>query len=124
MNPAEKGRRWRQAHPERPLVYDARRRARARGIPFDITHGEVQEIISSWTCTYCGTLVGTFAGGLRPQSATLDRLVPELGYVKGNVCLACHACNSAKGEHTLQSLRAWADKLEGIINRNHPTRMT
>jgi 5-methylcytosine-specific restriction endonuclease McrA len=121
---AEVSRRWRQAHPERPLVYDARRRARRRGVPFDLTHDDVAEIIAVWSCAYCHTPVGTFTGGLRPQSATLDRLIPELGYTRSNVILACHRCNSEKGEHTVASFRAWADRIEALINRKNPTEGT
>jgi 5-methylcytosine-specific restriction endonuclease McrA len=77
---------------------------------------------AGWECAYCATPVGSFTGGARPLSASLDRLIPELGYVPGNVVIACHACNSAKGEHTPQSLREWADRIEATITRMNPAK--
>jgi hypothetical protein len=117
----ERCRQWRQANPEKPLVYDARRRAKARGVPFDLTNEDVRELLDAgWVCRYCDSPVGAYTGGSRPTSATLDRLVPDLGYTRANTILSCHKCNSEKSEHTVQSLRAWADKIEALIHRKNP----
>lgn len=78
-----------------------------------------QLLASGWVCRYCDSPVGSFTGNVRPQSATLDRLVPELGYTTANVVLACHGCNSSKAEHTPETLRAWADRLDAIIHRQN-----
>lgn len=81
----------------------------------------MKEILGDWTCVYCSTPVGSFEGGTRPTSATLDRLIPSEGYVRSNTVLSCHRCNAAKAEHTPTTLRAWADRIEAVINRQHPT---
>lgn len=121
---AESSRKWRQKYPAKTLLYEARRRSKMRGSPCTLEIPDVETIIAGWTCVYCGSQVGTFTGGLRAQSATLDRLIPELGYTPDNTVLACHACNSAKAEHTPASLRAWADRIETIIQRQNPTETT
>jgi hypothetical protein len=102
----------RKADPAEYLYQATRRRAREAGLPHSLTRDDVDAILAPWACEYCSTPVGSFTGGTRPNSATLDRLVPSLGYVRSNVVLACHKCNCEKSEHTPQSLRAWAHKLE------------
>lgn len=117
---------WRRANPHRALAYDAKRRARLHDVPCTITGEDVKALLDAgWVCIYCETPVGSYAGlGPRPLSATLDRLIPELGYTPANTVIACHACNCAKAEHTPESLRAWADRLEHIITRLNPREET
>ncbi len=43
-----------------------------------------------------------------PTSITLDRIVPELGYAKGNIRLVCHAINSFRGRMTDAEMLAMA----------------
>ncbi len=123
MSTAEQARQWRQANPAHVLWYQAQRRARMKGVPFTLTADEMQALLDSsgWSCIYCETPVGTFTGrGARPFSATVDRLIPSAGYTAANTVIACHRCNSTKAEHTPASLRAWADKLDAIIQRQNP----
>lgn len=112
----------RHAQPAATLLEKARERARRSGVPFTLSRDDVHEILADWTCAYCETPVGSFHRNTRPNSATLDRLIPAGGYTKENTVLCCHRCNAAKAEHTPTSLRAWADKIESVINRKHRTR--
>lgn len=47
----------------------------------------------------------------RANAPSIDRIIPELGYVRGNVALLCHACNVAKGSaatpEQLKRLARW-----------------
>jgi hypothetical protein len=111
-------RRYRQKYPEKMLAYEAKRRATRKGFPCTITYVDVKRLLDAgWECAYCDTPLGSYVGGTRPLSVTLDRVLPELGYVPGNVVLACHTCNSAKSEHTPATLRAWAERIEAVIAR-------
>lgn len=116
-------RRYRQRYPEKMLAYDAKRRAKRKGIPCTITPDDVKRLLDAgWACAYCGIPVGTYIGGARPVSVTLDRVLPDKGYTPSNTVLACHSCNSAKSEHTPATLRAWADCIEAVmkrLERNH-----
>lgn len=116
-------RRYRQKYPEKKLVENARRRCQRTATPCTITPADVKALLDAgWECAYCGIQVGSYTGGTRPTSVTLDRVLPDLGYVPGNVVLACHACNCAKSEHTPATLRAWAERIEAVIarlERNH-----
>lgn len=115
-------RRLRQVNPHLNLYDAARRRAREAGIPFTLTMEDVRDLLArGWICSYCDSPVGQYAGGTRPTSITLDRLISALGYTVRNTVVACHACNAQKGDHTPQSLRAWADRIDAVIQRQNPT---
>jgi hypothetical protein len=46
----------------------------------------------------------------RARAASLDRIVPELGYVKGNIAVISNRANSLKSNATLEELErlcAW-----------------
>ena len=105
----------RRARPQVTLYGATVRRAREAGLPHSLTQADVDEIVAPWTCEYCQTPVGSFAGGQRPNSATLDRLIPDAGYTRENTVLACHRCNCMKSEHTPTSLRQWAMRIELLI---------
>lgn len=114
----------RKRNPQVVLHDGAKRRARLAGLPFDLTLDDVRELLADWTCSYCQTEVGSFTGGIRPNSATLDRIIPTEGYTRANTALACHKCNAAKGDHTPTSLRDWADRIDEVLNRQNPKRET
>jgi hypothetical protein len=117
----EQNRRLRATKPWVPLYDNAQYRARRKGIPCTITAEDIRRLLEAgWFCAYCENPVGRFPGGNRPNSATLDRLIPEVGYTPANVVLCCHRCNTEKAGHTPDTLRAWADKIDAIINRQNP----
>ena len=41
---------------------------------------------------------------LRGSSATLDRIIPHLGYIPTNVAIICHKCNTRKSDSGLEDL--------------------
>lgn len=87
---------------ERYLLNRARSRAKADGMPFSIT---LEDISIPGTCPILGIpLVRGQAGRAAPGSPTLDRIICELGYVKGNVQVISHRANSMKRDGTLQEL--------------------
>lgn len=51
--------------------------------------------------------------GPRPNSPSIDRIIPRLGYVKGNVAILCWRCNNLKRDATaeeLEKIAAWMRK--------------
>ena len=85
-------------------------RAKARGIPFTITYEQVGPAPADCPC--CGNRMqrGDENGG-RGTAPSLDRLVPELGYVPGNVVWLCNSCNGIKHNATPADLYRVADWL-------------
>ncbi len=84
------------AKPTREVLWlNAKYRAIAKGVPFAITPEdiEVPEV-----CPVLGIpLVRNHSGkGHKYNSPTLDRVIPELGYVKGNIVVMSARANTIK----------------------------
>jgi len=97
-------------HPERYLHHSARTRARRRGIPFDLS---VNDIRIPENCPVLGVPLTINDGNCGPNSPSLDRIVPDLGYVRGNVVVISHKANTIKSNATLDELRLVLRFLEG-----------
>ncbi len=90
---------WRDTHPKeswmRAVRKSAQLRAKSRGLPWD----ENLLIQTPDVCPVLGVVMdygrkGT--GKVQPNSPSLDRLIPHLGYVNGNVVTISHRANSIK----------------------------
>jgi hypothetical protein len=77
----------------------ARRRALKRGLPFDLT--QVDIVVPSF-CPALGIPLYRASGAAAqgPNSPTLDRIRPELGYVRGNVRVISARANQIKSDAT------------------------
>lgn len=95
------------------LWHNARDRARKKNLPFNI---ELSDVVVPEKCPVLGTDIYTSAHGMsRLHSPSLDRLVPSLGYVKGNVRVISLRANSIKNDASPGELRKVADWLEREI---------
>ena len=81
---------------------DAKKRAKKAGIPFDMTLGD---LLLLWEeqdgkCALTGWPLATAAKTKlgNPYLLSIDRIVPEKGYVIGNVRLLCWMVNRALGK--------------------------
>ena len=101
----DSNRRWKYDNPEKVMLYAARTRATEKGIPFDI---EVEDIVIPDVCPVLGIKLEKTSGQPGASSPSLDRVVPEKGYTKGNVKVISHRANSLKGNATADELIAIA----------------
>jgi hypothetical protein len=96
----------RERHPKRHMLYDAKARAKRNGTPFEVSLDDID-----WP-THCPVLgleliYGcTAEEGRRFNSATLDRKINSLGYVKGNVFVISHRANRMKADASIPDLQA------------------
>ena len=90
-------RQYHQRKPELKMLYSARESAKRQGIPFDLTE---EDIVIPDICPVLGLSIQKSSGSRTYGSPSLDRLVPELGYVKGNVQVISWRANKLKGEGT------------------------
>jgi hypothetical protein len=87
----------------------ARRRAKEKGLPFDIDLEYVRSLVVSH-CPVFGMHLewsacrGKGKGGI-PNSPSLDRIDPTKGYVKGNVWIISHKANTFKSYATHEELK-------------------
>ena len=99
---ARQTREWRGKNPEKRILRGARDRARDNNLPFNL---EVSDIIIPEECPI---LKNPFVVGTQ-YAPSLDRIVPELGYVKGNVWVISRKANAMKQDATIEELRRFAE---------------
>jgi hypothetical protein len=100
---------WKEGY-RRRMVMEAKKRAKKRGLPFSIT---VEDVPIPDRCPVLDIpLVPWEPGkGRTGSSPSIDRIIPELGYVRGNVAVISWKANHIKGGHTAAELRTVADWL-------------
>lgn len=97
-------------------VYRARARAAQRGIPCTITPRDVIEVaerVCPVTQEPLDYAPGKGRGRHRANSPAVDRLIPALGYVPGNLSVLSNRINRVKGAATpdeLIALGKWAQR--------------
>lgn len=98
----------RPKHRSRWMLYAAKCRAKKEGIPFNITLADIV------VPTHCPVLGIKLWSGDHMTAGSIDRIVPELGYVKGNVGVICLGVNHLKGRLKL----AEVEKLVAYMKTN------
>lgn len=89
-------------------------RCKKNNIPFNLTY-EFLDSITTDTCPIFGVeFIWRTSGagrGVYKNTPTLDRVIPKLGYVQGNVVFISHLANAIKQDVTEAELYAVADWL-------------
>lgn len=88
---------------EQVMLTGAKVRAKQQGLPFDIT---IADIVIPEVCPVLGIPIQSGEGKLSPNSPSLDKIAPEKGYVKGNICVISHRANSIKSNGTIEEHEA------------------
>jgi len=88
------------------MFVDARDRAKEKQVPFSITREHLKSIATD-ECPIFKTPLewghsGLGKGKAKANGPQLDRIVPELGYVEGNVAFISHRANRIKDNGTMQ----------------------
>jgi len=88
--------------PEYQLWLSAKSRSIRDGLPFDLSVFDIK------IPEYCSLLGVKLTAGTRKAhdaSPSLDKIIPELGYVKGNIQVISHRANWIKSNATLDELK-------------------
>ena len=95
----------RRKNPASKLLTQARCRARAANIPFNI---DINDIVVPELCPVLNIpLVINFGQKTQaPNSPSLDKVNPELGYVKGNIRVISNKANFCKSNLTEAQLKS------------------
>jgi hypothetical protein len=93
---------WQKANPKNRMVAQAKHRAKLKGVPFSIT---VSDIVIPDVCPALGISIARSTGRASDDSPSLDRIVPELGYVPGNIAVISHRANRLKNDATLEEIK-------------------
>jgi len=91
---------WRANNRDRRMLSNARERAKRRNLPFNI---DISDVTIPVVCPVFGTefILDTRDPDFsRDNQATIDRIIPVLGYVKGNVRVISGRANRFKSDMT------------------------
>lgn len=113
---------WRIDNPMNLTLNNARARARNKGLPFELTLEDLGEYPK--TCPLLGipmyrepAVANQGCRGSTPHAPSLDRIIPELGYVKGNVWFISQKANTIKQDATLAELKTLVYNLEKNLKK-------
>ena len=89
----------------------AKSRAERDGVPFDIVPEDI--IIPEYCPIFSNMrLVPGNDGYTKNCAPSLDKIIPELGYVKGNIWVISSFANAMKNSATLEQLHIFAEKIK------------
>lgn len=94
--------------PEYVLYANAKKRAKTQNVPFEL---EFEDIVIPEVCPCLGIPLVKGIGIPTDNSPTLDKVIPEKGYVKGNVWVISMRANRIKDNASLQELESIASAL-------------
>jgi hypothetical protein len=77
-------------------------RAKKKKVPFDLSKEDF-DVLTKGECAYCHRSPDTWFG--------IDRVVPILGYVLGNVISCCCDCNTDKFEDDVDTMSARNERI-------------
>jgi hypothetical protein len=111
----ERAKHWQKNNPEKfrvgQVVSRAKIRAKERGIPFDLSTADI-EIPD--VCPVLKIPLSHKRSDGWETFPSLDRIKPELGYVRGNVIVVSMLANTIKSSATPAQVRAVADFYEAL----------
>ena len=96
---------WRLANLQNWICKSAKSRARQNNVPFAIAP---EDIVIPDVCPALGIKLDPKARRGRPNALSLDRIIPALGYVKGNIAVLSTRANAIKRDATAEELEAIA----------------
>jgi hypothetical protein len=93
------------------MLQQAKHRAKKSGVPFNLTEADVS---IPTHCPALGIPLYPAEQTVGPNSPSLDRIRPELGYTRGNVIVLSHRANTIKQNASSEELLAVAHWLAGL----------
>lgn len=96
--------------PRISLLNSARERARRFNLPINLTREDI--VIPEFCPIFPNLILERMSGFGRDNSPTLDRVIPRLGYIKGNVEVISFKANRLKSNATADELFAVAAYLK------------
>ncbi len=97
---------------EKLTLKSARKRAKAKDLPFDLT---IDDIFIPDMCPVLSIPLFGGVGKASDNSPSLDRITPHKGYVKGNVAVISTRANRIKSDATyreVQMVAEWIKQFE------------
>lgn len=103
--------------PAKCLYYGALRRAKKHNLPFDLTE---EDIVVPEHCPVLGIPLKPGRGTAKPNSPSLDRVIPKRGYTKDNCIVVSFRANTIKSNATVIELLRVATFYGNLIDQENP----
>lgn len=100
--------------PRKVMLMHARLRALKKGLSFNIDY---TDIVIPDKCPLLNIPLFVTSKQAGPNSPTIDRIICEKGYIKGNVLVISHKANTAKNNLTLKELELLVSNLKRVLNK-------
>lgn len=94
----------------KPRMWGYKRQATKQEVPFEMSKEKWNAMIID-NCEYCHRSPTTWFG--------IDRVVPSLGYVDGNVVTCCFDCNLDKHEHDVQTMMTRNERIATRVDNGN-----
>lgn len=107
---------YRSANRQRYLFLSCRKRAQIENIPFNI---EINDIIIPEICPILETKIIHEEGSDNLYSPSVDKIIPELGYIKGNIRVISRKANMMKLNANKEELVKFSKNIVKYINENN-----
>ncbi len=102
-------------NPHKSMWHGAKTRAKAKDLPFNITS---QDIIIPTLCPVLKIPLIQGTGTITDNSPTLDKRIPHLGYVVGNVTVISSLANRIKTNANSHQIAAVLEYVKSIEEEN------
>jgi hypothetical protein len=122
---------YRREHPEENICRRRKYRAQdnlrtllmgrcrpGRGLPivkWQELYNDLKPIYDIGKCELCGKILEMVDKKKRSDRPSIDRIIPELGYVHGNVAILCGECNRKKNNMSLDEMEHMVEWIESKI---------
>ena len=100
---------YRHKKPELIMLANAKARAKRLNLPLEIT---VDDVVIPDFCPILGIPLVVADGIPTENSPSLDRFIPEKGYVRGNISVISYKANRLKSNGSVEDLRKIANWME------------
>lgn len=96
------------------MLVRAKNRSEEKNVPFNIT---IEDITFTEICPLLNIPLNWKDGPRDKDTPSLDRVIPELGYVKGNVRIISNLANMMKSYASAQELLTFSENINKYMNK-------
>lgn len=96
------------------MLVRAKNRSEEKNVPFNIT---IEDITFTEICPLLNIPLNWKGGPRDKDTPSLDRIIPELGYIKGNVRIISNLANMMKSYASAQELLTFSKNINKYMNK-------
>jgi len=93
------------------MLARAKSRAKKNNLPFNL---ELGDIVIPDICPLLGIKIKSTEVRNSPNNPSLDKIIPEKGYIKGNIWIISNRANTLKNDASLQELELLVENLKKL----------